>query len=309
MNNKQHLNLLQRVGLELLWAFAWTFSVLPHWFKYHVVENIIFFLLYHVLHYRRGVVMTNLEKSFPEKTPEELKKICRGFYLTLAEIFVDTFNVAHLHERKAKNLFRLSEERMHEFIEKNRGRDWIGMTAHLGCWEYCAFWGYYDSSRTVMSVYHPLHSRVIDEFYKRLRRWPNTETVPMKECIRHYLHNRTKETEGQKYAIGLIADQNPPLRPDSHWFQFLNQDTVFFDGAEKLALKCHLPVYFISMTRVERGCYNVAVEKLYDGVEEVAPNEITGRYVRRLEREIRENPDLWLWSHRRWKHKRPHDTH
>lgn len=307
MDRNKPLNPLQRIGLELLWAFAWTFSVLPHWFKYHVVENIIFFLLYHVLHYRCKVVMENLEKSFPDKDAAERRRICRRFYLTLAEMFVDTFNAAHLTERKAKRLFRIGDDVMNRLIAVNRGRDWIGMTAHLGCWEYCAFWGYYDPGRTVLSVYHPLHSRVIDEFYKRLRRWPHTETVPMKECIRHYLHNRSAEPDGPKYILGLIADQNPPLRPDSHWFRFLNQDTVFFDGAEKLALKCRLPVYFISMTRVARGCYEAGVELLYDGEEQVAPNEITGRYVKCLEREIVGNPDLWMWSHRRWKHKRPHD--
>ena len=104
----------------------------------------------------------------------------------------------------------------------------------------------------------------------------------------------------------LIADQNPPKRPDSHWFRFLNQDTIFFDGGEKLALRCHLPVYFVRMDRLRRGRYEMSFVPLYDGVEEVAPNEITERYVRELERVICEQPELWIWSHRRWKHKRTH---
>ena len=303
MKNEQ-LNLLQRIALELLWAFAWTFSIMPRWFKFHVVQNFIFFLLYHCLHYRRKVVMANLEKSFPDKSAKELHTIERGFYVTLAEMFVDTFNAAHLPERKAKDLFRVHESQFSGFRAETKGRDWIALTAHLGCWEYCAFWGSYDPTTVVISVYHPLHSKVIDAFYKRLRRWPNTTTVPMRECMRYYLRNRG-QLPGKNFVVGLIADQNPPLRPDSHWFRFLNQDTVFFDGAEKLALKCHLPVYFISMERARRGCYDVRIEQIYDGVEEVAPNEITGRYVRKLEQEIIDHPDLWMWSHRRWKHKRP----
>ena len=104
--------------------------------------------------------------------------------------------------------------------------------------------------------------------------------------------------------MGLIADQNPPRRPDSHWFRFLNQDTIFFDGGEKLALRCNLPVYFVRMERLQRGRYQMSFDPIYDGVEEVAEYEITERYVRRLEAMICEHPELWMWSHRRWKHKR-----
>ena len=104
--------------------------------------------------------------------------------------------------------------------------------------------------------------------------------------------------------MGLIADQNPPRRPDSHWFRFLNQDTIFFDGGEKLALKCRLPVYFVRLERRRRGCYEMSFVPIYDGEEPVGPNEITERYVRLLEAEIRRCPELWIWSHKRWKHKR-----
>ena len=110
--------------------------------------------------------------------------------------------------------------------------------------------------------------------------------------------------EGKNLVMGLIADQNPPRRPDSHWFRFLNQDTIFFDGGEKLALRCNLPVYFVRMERLQRGRYQMSFEPIYDGVEEVAEYEITERYVRRLEAMICEHPELWMWSHRRWKHKR-----
>ena len=112
------------------------------------------------------------------------------------------------------------------------------------------------------------------------------------------------DAPGQRIGIGLIADQNPPLRPNSHWFRFLNQDTVFFDGIEKMALKFHMPVYFCRQRRLRRGFYELEFVKLYDGEERVEPNEITGRYVRQLEQDIMADPGMWLWSHRRWKHHR-----
>ena len=295
-------NLFQRIWLEILWALARLFAVLPYWFKYYVVENLIFFILYYCLRYRMKVVKRNLRNSFPEKSDAELSVIRRRFYLTLAELFVDTIDLAHMTPAKGRRILKVKG--LDEHLAKVAGRNWIAMTAHFGCWEYCSFWGIYVPSQIVVAVYHPLESRVADLFYKRLRRGDYATPVPMKECLRFYLNHSEEGFAGRNLVLGLIADQNPPRRPDSHWFRFLNQDTIFFDGGEKLALRCGLPVYFVRMRRVRRGRYEMSFEQIYDGEEQVPAYEITERYVRRLEAMIREQPELWMWSHRRWKHKR-----
>ena len=296
------LTLIQRIGLESLWLGARVFAVMPYWFKYYVVENLLFVLLYYCLRYRMKVVKTNLRNSFPEKDERELAVIRRRFYYTLAEIFVDTINLADLTPEKGRSL--LTVKGLEEQKERVGGRDWIAMTAHFGCWEYCSFWGLYDPTQIVVAVYHPLRSKIVEALYQRLRNGDYATTVSMKESLRFYLRNREKGIDGKNLAMGLIADQNPPRRPDSRWFRFLNQETIFFDGGEKLALRCQLPVYFVKMERLRRGRYEMSFEQIYDGKEEVAEYEITERYVRMLEAEIRRRPELWMWSHRRWKHKR-----
>ena len=296
------LTLMQRIGLETLWACVRVFAAMPYWFKYYVVENLIFVLLRYCLRYRMKVVKTNLRNSFPEKDERELAVIRRRFYRTLAEIFVDTINLAGLTPEKGRSL--LTVKGLEEQKERVGGRDWIAMTAHFGCWEYCSFWGLYDPTQIVVAVYHPLRSRIVEAFYQRLRNGDYATTVAMKESLRFYLRNRAGGIGGRNLVMGLIADQNPPRRPDSRWFRFLNQDTIFFDGGEKLALRCQLPVYFVKMERLRRGRYEMSFELIYDGKEEVAEYEITQRYVRMLEAEIRRRPELWMWSHRRWKHKR-----
>ena len=293
---------MQRIGLEALWLGARVFAAMPYWFKYYVVENLIFVLLRYCLRYRMKVVKTNLRNSFPEKDERELAVIRRRFYRTLAEIFVDTINLAGLTPEKGRSL--LTVKGLEEQKERVGGRDWIAMTAHFGCWEYCSYWGLYERSQMLVAVYHPLRSKVMERLYQRLRNYENSMTVAMKDSLRFYLRNRERGIEGKNLVMGLIADQNPPRRPDSHWFRFLNQDTIFFDGGEKLALRCNLPVYFVRMERLQRGRYQMSFEPIYDGVEEVAEYEITERYVRRLEAMICEHPELWMWSHRRWKHKR-----
>lgn len=293
-----------RIGLESLWIFCKFFSILPYWFRYYVVEPAVFGAL-RLLRYRYRVVTENLRNSFPEKSLEELHAIRRGFYRTLAEIFVDIFSLAGLTDEKCRQVIVVKDlEKQMAAVE---GRDWIALTAHLGCWEYCSFWGIIVPSQVVVAVYHPLRSRVFDELYKRLRSHANICPVPMAESLRFYLRNREKGIDGKNIVMGLIADQNPPRRPDSHWFRFLNRDTIFFDGGEKLALRCGLPVYCCWLRRVKPGYYEMDFDRIYDGEEEVAPHEITERYVRRLEQKIREYPDLWMWSHKRWKHKSPAD--
>lgn len=294
------LNIAQRVWVEILWGSMRLFAAMPYWFKYYVVENVFFFLLYYVLRYRRKVVWTNLRNSFPDKGDAELWIIRRKFYRTLAEIFVDTVDMAHKNEAKAREMLVI--ERGDEQALRVHGRDWIAMLAHFGCWEYCSYWGLLEPSQMVVAVYHPLRSPIMECLYQRLRNSSFATTVAMKECVRFYVRHRETGIDGKNMVLGLIADQNPPRRPNSHWFSFLNQDTIFFDGGEKLALKFRLPVYFVRMERIQRGRYRMSFELLYDGVEEVAENEITERYVRRLESMICERPELWMWSHRRWKH-------
>lgn len=296
------LTFLQRVRLELLWGGMRLFALMPYWFKYYVVEELLCFLLCHVLRYRSKVVRTNLRNSFPEKSEAELRVIRRRFYRTLAEIFIDTVDLARRTDAKARRM--LVVEGFDEHRGEVCGRDWIAMLAHFGCWEYCSFWGLFEPSQKVVAVYHRLHNPVMECLYRRLRDSSYATPVAMKECVRFYLRHRDRGLDGRNMVLGLIADQNPPRRPNSHWFPFLNQETIFFDGGEKLALKFGLPVYFARMERLRRGRYRMSFELLYDGVEEVAENEITERYVRRLEAMIRQCPELWMWSHKRWKHKR-----
>ena len=289
---------------SLVWGCCRLIGAMPHWLRYYVLQDTIYFIVYKCLRYRVGVVTENLRNSFPDRPMAEIKRIRRSFYHNLSEIFISTVSQAAMSDDDCRRRVRVKN--LDEVLSDLRGRDALLSTAHFGCWEYCSYWGLYERSQMLVAVYHPLRSKVMEELYRRLRNYENSMTVSMKESLRFYLRNRTGGIAGKHLVMGLIADQNPPRRPDSRWFRFLNQDTIFFDGGEKLALRCNLPVYFVKMNRLRRGRYEMSFELIYDGKEEVAEYEITQRYVRKLERMICECPELWMWSHRRWKHKRTH---
>lgn len=295
------LNIGQRIGLEVLWGLTWMISVMPYWVKFYLLEPCFYFLLCHLLRYRRKVIMENLRKSFPERSEKELRRIARRSYHNLAEVILGTFNLVHMPPRKVARYVRT--EGLDEVNAAMQGQDFIVLLAHYGLWELGIYWNHAAPQHVCLSVYHQLRSKVLDLYYQRLRTHEFSVPVMKKEAMRFYLRNREAGIHGNRLVLGLIADQNPKHRDNHHWFDFLHQPTAFFDGAEQLALRFGMPVWYATFDRVGRGRYVIRFEQLYDGSEEVAPHEITERYVHRLERMICNDPAWWVWSHRRWKQK------
>ena len=284
--------------MEVLWGLCYAIGCTPRWFRFGLLLPLFSFIL-RLLRYRKAVVIENLTKSFPEKSAQEIRDIARRFYDTLAEVIVTTVSLAAATSERDSNAIIWRDVEAH--IERNRGRDWIAMAAHYGSWEFYPLWSWDDPNCQFMSVYHTLKSEVFEHFYRRMRSRlsPNISIVPMKDTLRHYLRHRTSE---RTTVIGLISDQSPRLLADSKWLDFLNQKTLFIEGGERIALKFGLPVYFVDAERVRYGEYRVSLVELYDGKEQVEEGVIIRRYAEKLEAMIRRNPELWMWSHKRWKH-------
>ena len=296
MANKNGLNITQKISLELLWILCRGFALLPHCIRHYFFGTLCFLLLCDVLHYRRKVIMDNLRRSFPDKSETELQKICRGTYKNLAEQIINTISQAGVSDKTLMHRMKVNDA---DKIQKEIGdRSAIMLTAHFGPWEAGSTVSLVVPDQTFVAVYHKLTNPVIDELMKRIRQHTNVELVDMKHTMRHFIDNRAK----RPMAMGLIADQNPVLRANMHWYKFLHQWTAFFEGGETLALKYHLPVYYFSPKRLSAGHYEGTFTLIYDGEEQVEPYTITERYVRLLENDINANPEMWMWSHRRWKH-------
>ena len=293
---KTELKWYQKIGLETLWIISLIISHTPRFFKYYILKPLVASILM-LSRYRYRVIKSNLTNSFPDKTAKEINKIARRYYLFLGEVIVDTINLVGAGEKRKDYVVDWTNSE--EMNEKQHGKDWIAMGAHYGCWEYMLLWSRQLQDSKLMGVYHPMESIVFEHFYRRLRNVSDKLLqVPMKQTILYFLRNRKS---GYGTVMGLVADQSPTLRPDSHWFKFLNQNTAFHDGGEAMALKFKLPVYFAHSKRIAPGRYEIRFDEIYDGKEEVAPHEITERYVEKLESMIMECPELWMWSHRRWK--------
>ncbi len=303
MSKNNKITFGARLGYRLMYGACWLVGLLPWWFLYYVLADTIYFIVYKVGRYRVKVVRSNLASSFPEKSIEELRAIERAYYHNLSEYFVDAVDLASITERQLLKRCVWPEENRAEVIRTNDGRDWIALLGHFGSWELMSTYGFYRDSSDMVSAFRPVNNKSLDLYYRKVRnRPPFINSVPSNDIIRYYMaHRGAKGADGQSLSIILIADQNPSLDAQSWWVEFLHHPTVFFHGGEKIARKFGLPVYFMHVRKVKRGHWEQTFELIWDGTSPVADREITDTYARLLEEAIRRTPELWLWSHRRWK--------
>lgn len=290
------MKLSVKIKYWLLVGFNKTIGFLPTWFLYYPMVDIIYFLIYRVARYRIKVVRWNLETSFPEKSKKELRSIERGFYKHLAEIMIDSIDMAGVSEKEMRK--RVVVENVEEHEKRMEGKNWIAAIAHYGSWEYFSAYQLYTKSQ-VVGLYKPLHDKAFDEYYRYCRSRMGLEPVSMKVILRYILeHNKPGK---RNISLGFIADQSTKPNEHTQWYDFLNHKTMFYSGIERIALKFNFPVYYLDTRKVGRRRYRAHFELLYDGTEKVREGEITQRYISKLEQVIREEPRYWMWSHRRWK--------
>lgn len=295
----KNLSFIQRVALESLWIICRGFALLPHIIRHNIIGNTIFFVLCYIMRYRRKVMWENLSRSFPEKSEAELKRICVGAYRNLAEQIVNTISLAGLSDEEL--LSRMAFPNSQVIRDALNGQSAIFMSGHYGPWEAGSIVSLIFPEQEFVAIYHKLNSPVMDTLMKRIRQHTNIRLVEMRQTMRYFVGNSSKRS----MIIALIADQYPKYRAGMHWYKFLHQWTTFHEGGETLARKYKLPVYYIDLSRIKAGHYESKFIQLYDGKEEIAEYEITQRYIDVLEAKIKQEPSLWIWTHRRWKAKPP----
>ena len=175
----------------------------------------------------------------------------------------------------------------------------IFVMGHYGNWEWAGNTFSILGKHQLYVIYHPLSNTYFNKLIVGMRTRFGTKLIAMKNTIRDMLSNRSELS-----VTAFIADQTPA--PESaYWTKFLNQDTPVFWGTEKIAKKVNYPIVFVNIKRVKRGYYEIFAETLVENPAQSTEGQISELHTRRLEQEILKQPELWLWSHRRWKHKKP----
>ena len=283
-----------------LFRLLWLYSCLPlrvHYF----FSDIYYVVAYYMLRYRRQVVRTNLVNSFPEKELSEIIQIEKKFYRHLCDLFVEMYRLWHMSEKEVrKRCVFTNPELLQKYFDQ--GRSVVGVLGHYGNWEWLTSYGVWISDEIdFYTLYKTLHDPVADKTMRDIRSRFKAKPIPRQDLLRKIVENKR---EGRLFLTAFVGDQTPNWANLNFWMKFLNQDTPVLLGTEKIARKFNYPVISLRMRKVKRGYYEVDFVDLCAEPQLLEPGELTRMHTRMLEKFIREVPELWLWSHKKWKHTR-----
>lgn len=263
-----------------------------------LLSEVVTFLVYRLVGYRKKVVFQNLTNSFPERTPEDIKRIARKYFRHLSVMIVENMYLRFVPKKRFSSMLNIEDTTLLDrFYKENKNL--IIMLGHFGNWEYGSVITNFTRYKGA-AVYKKLSSSVFDKIYFDIRSRLGVEPIEMHEVFRKVIKlNQSTDP----YILFMISDQSPMKNDPQHWFTFLNQPTGAYTGSEKLAVRFDMPVLYMDMKRVKKGSYNVKLSLISDSPKETQAHEITEKYYALLEQSIQKSPRFWLWSHRRWKHK------
>ncbi|MEQ8909127.1 MAG: lysophospholipid acyltransferase family protein [Vicingaceae bacterium] len=289
------------MGTKLLYyLFLLPLSKLPFGALY-VLSDLTYFVLYKLVGYRTKVVRGNIERSFPKKSKEEVLRVEREFYKHLCDVIVEGIKGFSISKKQAqKRMKQRNPELINQFYDQ--GKQVILAGGHYGNWELFAVAIGMALEYKTLALYTPLKNQFMDQKVRGSRSKYGLQMMPINE-IKKKLNSKL----GDLYTIIFGADQSPRKSQKAYWMSFLDQETGVQYGTEKFAKEYKAAVVFGNIHRIKRGHYEVAYQLICEDASKTEYGYVTQAHTKLLEKEIRQKPEHWLWSHKRWKHKRPDD--
>ncbi|MEO6404511.1 MAG: lipid A biosynthesis acyltransferase [Ferruginibacter sp.] len=277
----------------LIYGFLYLISLLPFWILYGI-SDIISFCIFYLGGYRKKIVLYNLGIAFPEKTGTEKKKIAWQFYRNLIDTFIETIKLLSMSDKSFRKRATMDVSIINEVA--SRGKSIQFHSGHQMNWEY----GNYVMANKLpipwIGIYMKISNRALNRLFYHIRAKKGTVLVATKE-----FKSRMHEVFRQQYSLGLAADQNPGEPHRSNWLYFFTKAAPFVTGPDKAAIKNNTAVIFVKFLKRKRGHYEFITKLITEDGALLKPGELTLMYRDFLEETIRESPDNYLWSHRRWK--------
>ena len=273
-------------------------SLLPFPVLY-AISDFLFVIFYYVSGYRKKVVLQNIRNSFPEKSEKEHLAICKKFYRHFSDLVVESIKTFTISEKQVlKRFFVLNPEVIDKYFDQNRSVFIAG--GHFNNWELLAVGIDNWVKHKTVGIYTPLSNKYFDGKMQLTRSKYGLKMISTR-TVKRFLDSNPNELTATIFAI----DQSPSNPNSAYWMTFLNQETAVLYGVEKYAKEYNYPVVYGIINKVKRGHYNLELVDVTANPKETAYGEIIEKTQHLLEIDIRKNPEYWLWTHKRWKHKKP----
>jgi KDO2-lipid IV(A) lauroyltransferase len=288
---------MDKISFLIFLFFENIFSRLPLKILYKI-SNVIYFILNYIVKYREEVIYKNLRNSFPEKNEKEIIRLKKTYLKNICEMIVESIKIPRM---KRDKLLEMVELKNIDLLNKLflDGKSAFIALGHIPNWELCGFTLPLICKQKLFAVYLPPKNKYFDNYIRKFRQSLGGKLVPSKQVFKTMLENKNETV-----LTYILADQAPPRGSEHYWTEFLNQDTAFLNGLEKMAKHLGFEVVFMSIIKLKRGKYMIEFQLLTDNVKNEPENSITEKYARALEKLIINNPSNWLWSHKRWKNTR-----
>lgn len=292
----------------LLRGLFWPVALLPLPVLY-VLADVIFWLVYSVVRYRRGLVDKNLRQCFPDKPDDERKAIRRQFYHNFADYIAETIKLLHISDREMLRRFTFGNlEAM--TAPMSQGRSVVAYFSHCGNWEWAPSVILHCPEQVAAGdafcqIYRPLRSKAMDRLMLHVRSRFGAVSLPKATSLRSFVSMRRNGTVS---VTGFMSDQKPSHGDQIHVVEFLGRPTPVITGTEQLARRLGMCVVYWDMHKIARGHYRINIVPMADNAADTAEFQLTDSYFRLLETTIKRNPSIWLWTHNRWKQHIPDDV-
>jgi len=288
---------MQLLVYILVYPFLWIISIIPTRILYFI-SDLLFVLVYYIIGYRKKTVRENLTLVFPEKSEQEIALITKKFYHHFCDIILESIKSLTISEAELKKRFVPTNIEVIRDIEKEN-KSIVVLMAHYASWEWIFILQRYTSLRGY-AIYKRLENKYFDALVKRIRAKYNTFLITTKETVPKLVEAKKN---GELTINGFISDQTPKPHSAYHWNKFMGVKVPIHTGAEMLAKKLDMPVLFCNVKKVNRGYYEATFKTITLTPKEFENYEITDIFLKLVEEQIREAPEYYLWTHKRWKHR------
>ena len=282
----------------IILGIIYLISLLPLWFLYRI-SDLSYVILSKVFKYRIHITRKNLKAGLPNLSEGELLRIEKQFYRHLGDVLVETIKSFSISKNELLRRMKIENA---EILDKHlrAGKSLIAVTGHYGNWEWAAMSLALQVNYPAYGLYLPLKNKVFNASMVRSRSRFGVRLVAVKE-----LADKMEQLKNETCIWGFIVDQSPAKPDRAHWIEFLHQDTAVATGTDRYARQYNLGVVFGRINKVKRGYYTLKYEEVCIDSNGTEEGQISKKHSEILENVIRYEPAYWLWTHKRWKHRKP----
>ena len=287
---------MQFIVFAITYPIIWGLSRLPMRILY-IKSDIFFFLIYHVIGYRKTVVLENLKLAFPNKPEQELLRIRKKFFKHLMDLLMESVKAFSISEKEIlKRYTYKNPELVNKYAEEGRNIALVG--AHQANWEWSTSLALVLNI-DVLGAYTKLNNKYFEKAVRKSREKFGVIGYKTSDMIKGMKQRFSKKEKG---AYILLSDQSPQPHKTYYWREFFNIKVPVHTGAEMLSKRFDLVVINYVAKKVKRGHYEVEFQLITDHPKEFENYQVTDRYTELTEKNILEQPEFYLWSHKRFKH-------